>query len=127
MITSDTLRFLRSAARALLAQGSLHAELLCLEWAEERSRLLRMVVLSLVGLLFLLCSLLSIAAAVIILSWGTSYQDEALYGLVGFFLLGTLVIWWRVRALAQQGEDAFAGTIAEVSADLALIKDRLGD
>ena len=127
MINSDTLQLLRSAARAVLAQGALHAELLCLEWAEERSRLMRMALLVVVGLLFLLCSLLSIAAAVVILSWGTPYQDEALLGLVGFFVLGTVIIWWRLRVLIARGEDAFAGTLAEVGADLALIRDKLGD
>lgn len=127
MSSPDILQLLRSAAGAVLAQGALHGELLCLEWAEEKSRLLNMVFALLAGALFLLCSLLSIGALVVILSWGTQYQTEALFGLVGFYVLCTVIAWLRFRSLAERGEAAFAGTIAEVGADLALIKDKLGD
>lgn len=126
-MSNDILQVLKSAAGALLAQGALYAELLSLEWAEEKSRLFSMVLAVFIGLVFLLCSLLSLGALVIILSWGTEYQMEALIGLVAFFVLGLIVALVRVRALAEQGRKAFSGSITEISADIELIRDKFGD
>lgn len=126
-MSQDIFQLLRSAAKALLAQGSLHVELLSLEWTEEKSRLFRMMILLVVFMLFGLCGLLSLAALIVILSWGTQYQMLALFGIVGFFLIGALIAILRFRTLAARSHKAFSGTIAEVGADLALIRDRLGD
>jgi uncharacterized membrane protein YqjE len=126
-MTQDIFQLLRSAARALLAQGALHAELFSLEWAEEKSRLLRMAVALLTGAMFLFCSLLSISATMLILSWGTQYQNAVLFGLVAFFVLGTVVAFMRLRSLASRAHKAFSGTLAEVGEDLTLIREKLGD
>jgi uncharacterized membrane protein YqjE len=116
---------LRSAASALLAQGALHSELMQLEWAEEKYRLLRMLVTLLAGSLFLFFGLFSLSAMVLIFSWGTPYQTAALLGLVLFYCTGTGVAWFRFNALFALGSQAFAGTRAELAADIALIRSKL--
>lgn len=126
-MTQDIFQLLRSAARALLAQGALHAELFSLEWAEEKSRLLRMVISLLLGAMFLFCSLLSISAMILILSWDTQYQNVALFGLVAFFVIGTIVAVMRLRNDVARANKAFSGTIAEIGEDLELIREKLGD
>ncbi len=116
---------LRSAASALLAQGALHSELVQLEWAEEKYRLLRMLVTLLAGSLFLFCGLFSFSAMVLIFSWGTPYQNTALIGLVLFYCTGTVVAWLRFNALFALGSRAFIGTRAELAADISLIRSKL--
>jgi uncharacterized membrane protein YqjE len=126
-MTGDILQLLRSAANALLAQGALHGELFCLELAEAKLRLWRMVVALLTCAIFLLCSLLSLAALVVILSWGTPYQNLALFGVPAFFVIGAAIAWLRFRTFAQNGQQPFSGTLAEIGADLTLIREKLGD
>lgn len=118
---------LRIAARTLLAQGALHGELLLLEWEEEKQRLSRMLVTLLVGMLCLFCSLLSIGALVLILSWNTPYQHVVLYALVSGFCLCTAAACYRLHVLALLGQQAFADTRAEFSAELALIRHQLDE
>lgn len=126
MSVPQTSHMLRSAASALLAQGALHAELLRLEWAEEKYRLLRMVVTLLAGSLCLFCGLFAISAAMLIFCWGTPYQTPALIALVLFYCTGTLVAWYRFHALIAQGSHAFADSYRELAADIALIRSKLG-
>ena len=116
---------LRSTASALLAQGALHAELMHLEWVEEKYRLLRMLLALLAGSLFLFCGLFSFSAMMLIFSWGTPWQNPVLIGLVLFYGTGTLVAWLRFTALFARGSQAFAGTRAELAADVALIRSKL--
>ena len=117
----------RSAASAVLAQAVLHTELLKVEWAEEKYRLTRMLVALLAGTVCLFMSLLSISAMALIYSWGTQYQNPVLLGLTFFYCTLTLVACYRFCALAALGKHAFADTRAELDADVALIRHKLGD
>ncbi|MES2603805.1 MAG: phage holin family protein, partial [Pseudomonadota bacterium] len=98
-----------------------------LDWAEEKQRLLRLLLALLAGTICLFCSLLSLGALVLIVSWNTPYQHAALYALVGFFCTGTLAAGYCLHRLVLQGSEAFADTRAELSADLALIRSKLGE
>jgi uncharacterized membrane protein YqjE len=121
-----TPQLLRSAASALLAQGALHAELAQVEWAEEKRRLLRMVITLLAGSLCLFCGLCSFSAAALVYSRDTPWQNPVLLGLVLFYCGATLTAWRHFLSLAARGNQAFADTRAELAADLALIRSRLG-
>lgn len=116
---------LRSAAGALLSQGALHSELVQLEWAEEKYRLLRMLLTIVAGSLFLCCCLLSLSAMVLVSSWGTPWQSPVSIGLTLFYGTGTLVAWFKLTALFALGNQAFAGTRAELAADFALLRSTL--
>ena len=63
------LRILRSAGSALFAQAALHEQLARVEWAEEKSRLLQMLVAILLGFIFLMCGLIVISGALLIALW----------------------------------------------------------
>jgi uncharacterized membrane protein YqjE len=127
MIAAQVASLLRSAVSAVLAQGALHGELIRLEWAEEKYRLLRMLLSLVAGILCLFGSLLSLSAMLLVFSWGTQYQNPVLIGLVVFYCLGTIAACYRFHALASLGNQAFAGTRAELGADLALIRKQLGE
>lgn len=119
------LRLLRSAGRALFAQAALHGQLVCLEWAEERQRLLRMLLTTLFGLACLLCFMLLGNALVVALSWATPYRIHALLGLLCLHGLAGALAWRHLHSLLDKGSTSFAATRAELAADIALIKSTL--
>ncbi|MWV17377.1 hypothetical protein F3I16_15140 [Pseudomonas sp. L-22-4S-12] len=119
------LRLLRSAGRALFAQAALHGQLARVEWAEEKHRLLQMLLTSLLGFACLLGVLLLGNALVLALSWATPYRIPALLGLLTVHGLGGLLAWRRLQALAARSCQGFAATRAELAADIDLLKRSL--
>lgn len=121
----DIVRILRSAGGPLFTQTALHAQLARVEWAEERSRLLRMLLVALLGFACLLCALLFAGTLVLALSWDTSFRIPALMTLILLFAVGVRLAWQRLQLLAAQGERAFAATREEIAADIALLRSKL--
>lgn len=121
----QAMRLLQSAGGALFDQLVLHGKLLQIEWALERERLLRMLGTALVGYTFLSCALLFSGALVLACCWDTVYRIPAAAALVVLFALGTAVAWRRFRALCALSGQNFAGTRAELAADLMLLRSRL--
>ncbi len=119
------LRLLRSGGRALLAQSDLHGQLLKVEWAQQKQRLLAMLLMTLLGFACVLCVMLMLAALVLSFSWETDLRLPALLGLLGFYSLGALLAWRRFSHLSALSEQAFAATRAELAADLALLRSKL--
>lgn len=119
------LRLLRSAGRALLAQSALHGQLARVEWAEERQRLLQMLLATLLGFACALTLLLLCSTLVLVLSWATPYRIAALLGLLLLHGLGCAIAWYRFQVLLARSSESFAATRAELAADIALLKSRL--
>ena len=119
------LRLFRSAGSALLAQTSLHGQLLMVEWAREKQRLLAMLLVILLGFACLLAIMLLGAALVLALSWETDYRIPAVLGLIALYGLGLAVAWWHFKRLVTLGDSVFAGTRSELAADLQLLKEAL--
>jgi uncharacterized membrane protein YqjE len=122
----DALKMLRSAGGALFTQATLYGELARVEWAAEKSRLLKMTGWAVLGAAFLLCTMLSAGALVMALSWNTVYRIPAAVALLACYGLGGWLAWRRFQALEAQGEQSFAATRAELGADLELLQGRLG-
>ncbi len=121
----DVVRILRSAGSALFAQASLHGQLARVEWAEEKSRLLQMLVFGLLGFAGLLCVLLAAGALVLALSWDTPYRIAAAVALLAVYGLIAGFAWVRLKTLSARGNQAFAATREELAADIALLKSNL--
>lgn len=117
---------LLSGVGALFAQGSLHLELMRVEWALEKLRYRRMLRLVLIGVPMFACSLLSIGVLVMMLSWNTAYKFPAAVVLVVLYSAGTLFVYYRLRQEDILGNTAFAESKREIASDIALIRDRLG-
>ena len=122
---SRTAHKLRTLVAALLTQGSLYGELIWVEWEEEKSRLLAMVLAMLLGFTFLFCALLFISALILIFSWDTAYRSFAIFGLIGFYTLGAGVAFFRLSALARRSYLAFGDTREELATDIAFIRNKL--
>ena len=121
----QVLSVIRSASSALLAQTMLHAQLAQLEWEEEKQRLAKMVMFTLMGFACFLCLLFFVGAFVLTLSWDTQFRIPVFIALIFCYCLAILWAGFKLSVLAKQGNNSFAGTRAEIAADIALIKRAL--
>jgi uncharacterized membrane protein YqjE len=119
------LRIARTAGGALLAQAGLHAELLRVEWAEEKGRLQQMMLAMLLGFACLLGLMLALGALLLSLSWDTPYRIPAAAALVAAYGLGVVFACVRLRAQSSLGDQSFSATRAELAADIELLSSQL--
>lgn len=118
----EALRLLFRAGGDLLTQAGLHGQLARLEWAEEKSRLHRMLITGLLGFASLLSSMVFIGILVMATTWDTAYRLPAITAVVVVYGLAAGFAWRRLRSLSAQGEEAFAATREELAADIALLR-----
>jgi len=121
----DAIHLLRSSGKALFAQIVLHGQLIQVEWAEEKSRLLKMLIVALLGFAGVLCVMLFVGVAALTLSWETAYRIPTAVALVVVYASGAAIAWRRLQALSALSDQAFAATREELAADLALLKSKL--
>ena len=121
----DVARLLRSAKGALLVQALLHGHLARIEWEEEKNRLLKMLLATLLGFACLLCVLLFGGALILAASWETAYRIPALLCLILLYGCGVAAAWWRFRAWSALGTQTFAASREEFAADASLLKASL--
>ena len=121
----QVLSVVRSASSALLAQTMLHAQLAQVEWEEEKQRLSKMLVFTLIGFACFLCLLFFVGALILTLSWDTQYRIPVFLILIFCYFLALVGAGFKLYVLAEQGSNSFAGTRAEIAADIALIKSVL--
>jgi len=116
---------LRLAGRALFSQATLHGQLARIEWAEEKIRLQKMFVTTILGFVCLLCAMLFSGVLVLLLSWSTEYRIPVLILMITFYGIGAGMAWHRLQYLISQGDQTFAATRNELAADAALFKSSL--
>jgi uncharacterized membrane protein YqjE len=121
----QVLSVVRSASSALFAQATLHAQLAQVEWEEEKQRLAKMLIFTLMGFACFLCLLFFVGAFVLTLSWDTEFRIPVFMALIFCYFLALLWAGFKLSLLAEQGSNSFAGTRAEIAADIALIKRAL--
>jgi len=121
----DVVRMLRSAGAVLFSQAALHGQLARVEWAEEKTRLLQMLVVGLIGFASVLCVMLLVGALVLAFSWDSAYRIQAVIALVVAYGLVAGFAWSRLKALSARSSQAFAATREELAADMALLKSKL--
>ena len=120
----ELIRILHVAGRALLSQASLHGQLVRVEWAEQRNRLLQMLVVTLLGFASLLCAMIFAGVIALALSWDTVYRNPVATSVTVIYGLAAILSWGRLRTLSASGR-AFAATREELAADLAIIRSNL--
>lgn len=119
------LRLLSLAGPDLLTHMSLHAELLQVEWAAERTRLRQMLLTVVFGFACAITLLLLSSVMVLALSWDTPYRIAALLGLLLIQGLACALTYWRWRLLVARGNARFAATREALAADIALLESLL--
>jgi uncharacterized membrane protein YqjE len=121
----DAIRLLRSAGGTLFSQAALHAQLARVEWEEEKGRLLKMLLVILLGFAGALCVMVFIGVLVLAFSWETAYRIPASIGLIAVYALGVVIAWRRLQALSALSGQAFAATREELAIDIAMIRSKL--
>jgi uncharacterized membrane protein YqjE len=121
----DAIRLLRSAGKTLFSQVGLHAQLAHVEWEEEKNRLLRMMLVLLLGFAATLCVMVFVGALVLAVSWETAYRIPASIALIAFYTLGVVIAWRRLQTLSALSGQAFAATREEIAMDIAMIRSKL--
>lgn len=116
------IRLLRSAGGAMLVQIGLYGALARVEWAQERRRLLDVIVTALLGMASLIALLLFSGVLALALAWDTAYRLPVAVLLVLLYGLGCGIAWARLRVLAQGGTRSFTATRCELATDLAAVK-----
>ncbi len=116
---------IRPAIGALLTHGVLLARLAQVEWATEKLRLTRLLALSLIATVMTVVLLLTISIFAMAAAWDTPYRWAVALALVVLYAAGLVLVLRRLRQLISIKESAFAGTRDELSADFALLKQRL--
>jgi len=118
----DVIRILLSAGDSVLAQAALHGQLARVEWAEQKDRLLKMLLVTLLGYAGLLCVMLFVGALALAFSWDTEYRIPTVLALIAIYGLGSALAWRRFRALSALSSQAFAATREELAEDLAVLR-----
>lgn len=121
----DALRLLRSAGSALSAQAALHGQLMRVEWEEEKSRLLQIIVMMLIAFVCGLCIFIFFGILVLATCWDTPYRIHSLAAVIASYALGIGFAYYKIRQLAARGSQAFIATREELAADIALIRSKL--
>jgi uncharacterized membrane protein YqjE len=120
----DAIRMVRSAGGALAVQALLHAQLAGIEWQQEQHRLLRMLVMTLLGFACLLCAMLFAGGLVLAFAWESAYRIATVAGLLVCYSLGTAAAWRRFQIWSALGGQIFTASLEELAADAALFKGR---
>ena len=116
----------RGGVGSLLEQGVLHYRLFQVEWELEKHRYRNIGALMIVSVALLICSLLAVGALVMMYSWDTRFQFAAAAVLTGLYVSGALIACLRLQKLAAAG-DPFADSRREFAADIALLRERIGE
>ena len=122
---TEVLRILRTAGGSLLLQAALHGQLLRVEWAEEKSRLLKLVMAALLGFVCLLGLLAALGVLLLALYWDTPYRILAVSVLVALYGIGMALAWLLFRSQATLASRSFAASRSELAADLELLRSQL--
>lgn len=109
--------------QSLLSLLRTRAELVALEYHEERDQLFERAVLILVAVLFLAFAVLAASALVVVWFWDT-HRVAAMAGVTAFYALIGIGALWRLRARQRDAAPPFAATLAELDRDRAWLAGR---
>jgi len=120
------LRSLRALAATSIGILRTRLELVAIELAQEKSRLLGMVLVALAALLCLTLGLMMFSFLIVVVFWDTEYRHLAIALVGAAYLLIGLIMLLMVRRQAVHAPIAFEDTLAELQHDrdmLAAVAD----
>lgn len=107
---------LKATAGGLLAVLQTRLELLAVDVAEERERLIGLLALLLLSLFCLGVGIVLLALLIVVALW-ESNRLVALGGLIAFFLVAGAAVGWLALARVRSAPKLFSATIAELDKD----------
>lgn len=115
------LESLRSLAGSMGAMIQTRLELASVELAEERSRLMKMAMLALFGLVFFGLAMVTLTVLIAIVFWD-SYRWQAIGFLIGIYLLACVACLMYARHLGRSAPPLFEATLAELDKDREILR-----
>ncbi|MBP0621731.1 MULTISPECIES: phage holin family protein [Cupriavidus] len=115
------LESVRNLLNSLVAMVQTRLELASVEFAEERTRLMKVALLACFGLVFFGIALVTFTALVAILFWN-SYGWQALGVLVVVYLLLCAGCLAYARNLVRNAPPMFEATLAEIDKDREILR-----
>lgn len=102
----------------------LHArlELIGIELAEERERLIAVIFLGLVAAIFAMMALISLTALIAVAFWD-SYRWQVLAGITAVYALGAVICAIRARAGLHAAPIVFEATLHEFEKDRDMFRE----
>jgi uncharacterized membrane protein YqjE len=121
----DAVRAVRMSGSLLLDHAALGAELVGVEWAEERARLRRSLLCLVLGAILLGLTLLQLDILVMLAFWQTPYRVTAAALLTLLFGAGLALAWRNFQRLGEESTQAFAGSREQLGRTIQLLRSRL--
>jgi uncharacterized membrane protein YqjE len=121
----DAMRIARATGGLLLEHLVVAAELLHLEWQEEKARLKQLILINLLGAIFVALVLLHGSALAIALVWNTPYRLQGILAMLLLFVIGICLCWIRLQRLSDRTEQQFAESRAQIGKTIDLLKRHL--
>ncbi|WP_354682201.1 phage holin family protein [Cupriavidus necator] len=115
------LESVRNLLNSVVAMVQTRLELASVEFAEERSRLMKIALMALVGLAFFGLGLITLTALIAILFWDT-YRWQALGTLTVLYLLLSTGCLLYARNLVRNAPPMFEATLAEIDKDREILR-----
>ena len=102
----------------------LHArlELIGIELAEERERIVAVIFLGLVAVMFAMMALISLTALIAVAFWDT-YRWQVLAGITAVYALGALICALRARSGLHSAPIVFEDTLREFEKDREMFRE----
>lgn len=99
-------------------------ELIGIELAEEKDRLIGVLFLGLAAMMFAMLGLIALTALVAITFWDTTYRWEALAGLTVVYALAAVFCALKARRGLHHGPVVFEATLHEFEKDREMFRKR---
>jgi uncharacterized membrane protein YqjE len=113
---------LRRMIGSVLALFHARLELIGIELAEERERLVAVIFLGLVAAIFALMALISLTALIAVAFWDT-YRWQVLAGITGVYAIGALICALRARSGLRAAPIVFEAVLHEFEKDRDMFRE----
>lgn len=106
---------------ALAALMQTRLELISIELAEERERLMAVLFLGLIAVMFAMMALISLTALVAVAFWDT-YRWQVLAGITAVYAIGALICALKARSGLHEAPNVFHATLNEFEKDREMFR-----
>jgi uncharacterized membrane protein YqjE len=113
---------LRRMIASVVALFHARLELIGIELAEERERIIAVIFLGLVAAMFAMMALISLTALVAVAFWDT-YRWQVLAGITGVYAIGALICALRARSGLRAAPIVFEATLHEFEKDRDMFRE----
>lgn len=115
---------LKHLAESILEAFRTRAELISLEWQEEKKRLLILLISVVVGAVIGFLFLFAFTVAVIVSAWETDYRYAVAWGICAFYALLTGLAALITIRQVRQATPPFKATIEEIRKDYSWLRSQ---